>query len=133
MNVFIVEDSEIVSSELIAMLSEIPGIKVAGHAVDEQGAIERIGATHPDVVLLDIALHPGSGINVLQFIKKHIPAIKVLVLTNYADEFYFNRCMGAGADYFFDKSLQFMQVGALLKQMLASSGPNDKLIALCKQ
>lgn len=132
MNVFIVEDSEIVSSELIAMLSEIAGVKVTGHAVGEQNAIEKIGATHPDVVVLDIALHPGSGINVLQFIKKHNPAIRVLMLTNYADEFYRNRCIGAGADYFLDKSLQFMQVGMLLKQ-LASGGTDGGVTASRKQ
>lgn len=105
------------------MLSEINGIKVTGHAVGEQGAIEQISATHPDVVVLDIALCPGSGINVLQFIKKHSPSIKVLMLTNYADDFYRNRCIKAGADHFLDKSLQFLQVGVLLKNMLSSLPP----------
>lgn len=133
MNVFIVEDSEIVSDELKAMFSEIPGINVVGHAVSERGAIEQIGAMRPDVVVLDIALRPGSGINVLRVIKKCNPAIKFIVLTNYTDEMYVNNCMSAGAEYFFDKSLEFMRVGAVLRQLLATDGLDDKRIALHKQ
>lgn len=133
MRVFIVEDSEIVSDDLKAMLSEIPGVVVVGHAVDEQGAIEQIGITHPDVVLLDIALRSGSGIKVLQVVKRSDPAIKVVVLTNYTDACYVSRCNNAGADYFFDKSFQFMRVGALLRQLLARDALDGKLVSLPKQ
>jgi len=130
MNVFIVEDSEIVSDELKAMLSEIPGVKVIGHAVDEQSAIEKIGVAHPDMVILDIGLRPGSGINVLKAIKKHNPSIKVMILTNYTDEIYVNHCMSAGADYFFDKTLEFMRVGTVLRQLQSTGGMCDKFLAL---
>jgi DNA-binding NarL/FixJ family response regulator len=128
MNVFIVEDSEIVSDELKAMLSEIPGIKLVGHAVDERSAIEQIGATLTDVVVLDIALRTGSGINVLHVIKKRNPAIKVVMLTNYTDACYVSRCIGSGADYFYDKSLEFMKVGTLLKKLVASDELEGKQI-----
>jgi len=121
MNVFIVEDAEIVREALATMLSEIPGIEVIGTAADERGAIEQICAMRPDVAILDINLQPGSGIDVLKAVKKHNPAIKVVMLTNYTDEIYVNRCMNAGADYFFDKSHEFMQVGAVLKQLALNS------------
>lgn len=120
MNIFIVEDSKIVSDALQAMLSEIPGAKVIGHAVDEQSAIEQIGAAHPDMVILDISLRPGSGINVLKVIKKHNPAVKVMILTNCTDKIYVNSCMSAGADYFFDKTFEFMCVGAVLRRLLST-------------
>lgn len=125
MNIFIVEDSEIVSDVLQAMLSEIHGVKVIGHAVDEQSAIEKIGAAHPDMVILDIGLSPGSGINVLKAIKKHNPAVKVMVLTNYTDEIYVSHCMSAGADYFFDKTFEFIRVGTVLRQLATDGGMND--------
>jgi len=122
MDVFIVEDSEIVSDELKDMLSEISGIHMAGLAIDEQDAIEKIGATRPDVVILDIALRSGSGIKVLQSIKKSTPLIKVIILTNYTDACYVNSCINAGADYFFDKSLQFMNVATVIQQLVANDG-----------
>lgn len=114
MDVFIVEDSEIVREHMQSMLSAIPGVEVVGYAVDESGAIERINRLLPDVVTLDISLQPGSGINVLETIKKQHPAIKVIVLTNYTDEFYASRCKRAGADYFFDKTFQFSRVRSAL-------------------
>ena len=130
MNVFIVEDAEIVREGLKNMLAAIPGVKVIGHAVDEQGAIEQIGTTLPDVVILDINLQPGSGIEVLKTIKKRHPAIKVMMLTNYTDEIYVNRCMSFGADYFFDKSIEFMRVGAVLSQLAFTGGLDNKFVAL---
>ena len=118
MNVFIVEDSKLIRGHLEAMLSEIPGVAVAGHAVDESGAIERIKALLPNVVILDIRLQTGSGFDVLKYVKEHHAAIKVMVLTNHTDEYYVTRCMNAGADYFFDKSYQFMLVRAALWQLM---------------
>jgi len=114
MNLFIVEDSEVVRDHMLSMLSDIPGIEVVGYAVDELGAIERISTLLPDVVTLDLCLQPGSGINVLENIKKHHPEIKIIVLTNYDDEFYADKCMRAGADCFFDKTFQFSRVYSAL-------------------
>lgn len=114
MNLFIVEDSEVVREHMQSMLSEIPGIDVIGYAADEAGAIESINALLPDVVTLDLCLRPGSGISVLEHIKKHHPQIKVIVLTNYGDRFYLDKCMDAGADLFFDKTFQFSRVYSAL-------------------
>lgn len=114
MNVFIVEDSDIVREHMQSMLTAIPGVEVVGYAVDELGAIERINKLLPDVVTLDISLKPGSGISVLENIKKQHPEIKVIVLTNYTDEFSANSCKRAGADCFFDKTFQFSRVRSAL-------------------
>lgn len=114
MNVFIVEDSEIVRKHMESMLSAIPGVKIVGYAEEEVEAVTRINALLPDVVTLDISLQTGSGINVLETIKKQHPAIKVIVLTNYTDEFYADSCKRAGADCFFDKTFQFSRVRSAL-------------------
>lgn len=114
MNVFIVEDSDIVREHMQSMLSAIPGVAVVGYAVDELGAIERINKLLPDVVTLDISLKPGSGISVLENVKRHHPEIKVIVLTNYTDEYSANSCKRAGADCFFDKTFQFSRVRSAL-------------------
>ena len=110
MNVFIVEDSEAMRESLRSMLSEFHDVKIAGYAADETGAIEHINALLPDVVILDLNLQSGTGVAVLKNVKKHHPEIKVMVLTNCTDEIYVDACKRANADYFFDKSFQFMQV-----------------------
>ena len=110
MNVFIVEDSEAMRESLRSMLSEFHDVRIAGYAADETGAIEQINALLPDVVILDLNLQSGSGVAVLKNIKKHHAAITVMVLTNCNGELYADACKRANADYFFDKSFQFMQV-----------------------
>jgi DNA-binding NarL/FixJ family response regulator len=110
MNVLIVDDSETVRESLCDMLSEFPDANIAGYSADEADAIEKVDALLPDVVILDLNLHTGSGITVLKNIKNYHPKIKVIVLTNCDGEFYENACKRANADYFFDKSFQFMKV-----------------------
>ncbi len=110
MNVFIVEDSETMREILRIMLSEFHNVRIAGYAADEAVAIEQIDALLPDVVVLDLNLQSGSGVAVLKNVKKHHAGIKVMVLTNCTDEIYVDACKRADADYFFDKSFQFMQV-----------------------
>jgi len=110
MNVFIVEDSEAMRGNLRSMLSEFRDVSIVGYAAEEAGAIEQINALLPDVVILDLNLLSGSGIAVLKNIKKHHAEIKAMVLTNCNDEPYVEACKRAKADFFFDKSFQFMQV-----------------------
>lgn len=110
MKVFIVEDSSVMRERLLSMLANISDVEVIGHSGDESGAIKRIDALLPDAVILDISLQPGSGISVLEHVKKRHAGIKVMVLTNYIDDFYVKRCASAGVDCFFDKTFQFAQV-----------------------
>jgi DNA-binding NarL/FixJ family response regulator len=126
MNVFIVEDSEAMRESLRSMLSEFHDVRIAGYAADETGAIEQINALLPDVVILDLNLLSGSGIAVLKNVKKHHAGIKVMVLTNCNDEFYVDACKRAHADYFFDKSFQFMQVREVFLDWSHTGAPDKK-------
>jgi len=63
----------------------------------------------------------GSGIDVLEQIKKESGDIVVIMLTNHPLAPLRKRCMELGADYFFDKSTEFDKVSDVLKQLSASS------------
>lgn len=130
MNVFIVEDSASMLKNMQSILSDIPGITVVGHAVDESGAIERINALRPDVVTLDLQLQTGSGFDVLKNIKKYHPWIKVAVLTNCASEVYAKYGMRVGADHFFDKSLHLPQFREVLREWARPDSLDNKLDAM---
>lgn len=114
MKIFIVEDSATVREHLKSMMSNIPGVEVVGCAGDEKGAIARIAESSPDVVTLDIRLQQGSGLNVLEYLKQHHAAIKVIVLANNIDEFYIDSCKRGGANFVFDKTFQFSRVNSVL-------------------
>src|SRR5947207_12176020 len=100
--VFIVDDSPIVRERLVSMISELPDVEVIGQAGLPLEAIAAIEELKPDFVVLDISLPGGNGMQVLERIKARNPALRVIMLTNFAFEQYRRRCAELGADYFFD-------------------------------
>ena len=118
MKVFIADDSEVVCERLTIMLSELPGIEITGQAKDVGESIESIRRLHPDVVILDIRMPGGSGIDVLEDIKKTNDAPVVIVLTNYPYPQYRKKCMALGAEYFFDKATEFEKVMEVLETLI---------------
>ncbi|MCI0486105.1 MAG: response regulator transcription factor [Blastocatellia bacterium] len=118
MTVFITDDSPIVRERLVDMLSELERIEIAGEAGDAQEAIDSIRQLKPDVVILDIQMPGGSGIAVLQHIKRARPAPIVIMFTNYPYPLFRKKCMDEGADFFFDKSTQFDEVIKVLRELI---------------
>ncbi len=114
MKIFIVEDSSLVQARVGLMLKGISGVEIAGFARDSDRAIEMIHRCRPDVVILDINLSKGSGIDVLKNIKESMPETVVIVLTNYPFPHYEKKCMDLGADYFFDKSIDFNRLPEII-------------------
>jgi len=110
MRVFIVDDSDLLRQRLGAMLSQMQGIEVVGEARDALEATKLILNLKPDVVILDIRMPAGSGIDVLENIKRVRPAPKVIMLTNYPYPQYRKKAEDAGAEFFFDKATEFDKV-----------------------
>ena len=77
--VFVVEDSELIRGRLLSMLAGMSGVEVVGHAETAADAITGVLAARPDVVVLDIKLKAGSGIEVLRTIKRRMPEAAVIV------------------------------------------------------
>lgn len=104
MNLVIVEDSELIRSQLLRMIQEQPRIKVTGLASKEEEAVALILDRSPDAVILDIGLAPGSGLRVLEQIRNAGCGARVLVLTNNASEPMRRACNRFGVAGFYDKS-----------------------------
>ena len=121
MRVFIIDDSAIVRERLIAMLAEVEGVEIVGHAEDAFSAIEGVRVLIPDVVILDIAMPGASGIYALEKIRCEKPAPTVIMLTNYSYPQYRKRCADSGAAFFFDKSTEFERVPEVLKALIHDS------------
>mgnify|MGYP001564747261 CR=1 FL=1 len=123
MKVFVVEDSAAVRERLIEMIREIEDVEVVGEAGTYDAAVNGILNTRPDVAVLDIKLADvrGSGIDVLSEVKKVLPAIKAIVLSNYATPQHMKASADAGAEYFLDKSADFERITEILEQMKSST------------
>lgn len=111
LSIMIVDDHEVVRLGLSNLLSRQPNWEVIAEAGTVEEAIQIAEATLPDVVVMDIRLNDGSGIEACREIVRRNPQIKVIMLTSFAeDELLFN-AISAGA------------VGYVLKQV-----GNDDLI-----
>jgi DNA-binding NarL/FixJ family response regulator len=106
MNLFIVENSNYLRERLTRLVGQRSGIQVVGFAATEKNAVEGIRRVKPDVVLLDIRLDQGTGLDVIKQIKTPGKPPVVVVITNYAYPQYRERFMQYGAEYFFDKSAE---------------------------
>jgi DNA-binding NarL/FixJ family response regulator len=114
--IFIADDSLIVREHLVTMIEELVGIEIVGQAGTVAKAISAIGKLQPDMVILDIRMPGGSGIDVLQRVKQDEPAPVVIILTNYPYPAYRQKCLQAGADFFLDKSTEFDQIPELFER-----------------
>ncbi len=104
--VLLVDDHEMVLQGLLAMLSRFADqVQVIGTASESDAAVSLVLAEKPDVVLCDVRLRQGSGLDVCTAIRKADPQAKVVFLTVYDDEQYLYQALRVGA------------VGYLLKQV----------------
>lgn len=107
MKVVLVEDSPLVRKHLLAALKEQPFLSVVGLAATEAEALCTVGLTRPHVVVLDLALAAGSGLEVLRKLRLAGYGGTILVLSNREAEIYGPLCVSNGANAFYDKGREF--------------------------
>jgi len=116
--VFIVEDSPLIRKRIIDNLQSLGGFDVVGFAEGECVAVAAITETEPDVVVTDIRLKEGNGIEVVRQVrqKDFTSRPRIYVLSNYANAEYRRQCELVGADDFFDKSGEYDRFLDTLRQ-----------------
>jgi len=117
MKTIIIDDSVFVRGCLIDILSGIPAVEIIGEEGEAHQAVASIRLKRPDLVILDIRLIGGSGIDVLREIKHDNPDIKVIVFTGYPFPQYRRECMKEGADAFLDKSSGFEHIKPIIQRL----------------
>ena len=84
--VLICDDHEVVREGLRTLLSRRPEMAVVGEAGTMQEAIETAAKAKPDVVIMDVRLPDGSGVEACRAIREARPETRVIMLTSYADD-----------------------------------------------
>jgi DNA-binding NarL/FixJ family response regulator len=97
MKVVIAEDESMTREMLARLLSLEDGIEVVGTAADGVQALAIIRAQNPDVVLTDIGMPRGNGIDLTDALRREMPAVAVVVLTIYNDDERVFAAIKAGA------------------------------------
>src|SRR4051812_1088031 len=117
MKVLIADDSEIVRERLAFLLGDVAGVEIVGQAEDAVEGENLAAALRPDVAILDVRMPRGSGVDVLRAVKRDNPSATVIMLTNFVDPEARLMCLKQGADYFFDKSIEFEKAVAVLREL----------------
>jgi two-component system, NarL family, response regulator DevR len=114
--VFLVEDSVTTRTAMRAHLEEGNCGRVVGEAYTAMGAIAAIRLAQPEVVLLDLLLREGTGLEVLVALRTALPATRFIVLSTYWDNQVAERCRQFGADEVIAKSQSLAQLDAKLAE-----------------
>lgn len=113
--VLIVENHELVSDALSAMLADHPDMHVVGTAASVAEAIARLSACRPEVVLIDYHLGDGTGIEVAQAVRALNPSIRSIFVSRSDGDAIRLRALEAGAIGFIHKSKAAAEIVAAIR------------------
>ena len=103
---FLVDDHALMRRGLREVLESADGIDVVGETGSAREAIRRIPAARPDVMLVDVRLPDGSGIDVCRRVRRVDPTIRALMITTYDDRDARAAAGAAGASGFLLKEVE---------------------------
>ena len=114
LRVLLVDDHEVVRDGIKALLQATKDIVVTGEAGTVREAVDEADRTRPDVVVMDVRLAGGSGIEATREIRAEHPKTEVVMLTSFADDEALFASIMAGA------------AGYVLKQVKGAVPPRDR-------
>ena len=127
--VFLVDDHIVVRIGLRTLLSDSPMVSVVGEAGTLREALAGCGKLKPDVVLMDIRLPDGTGVDGTRRLKALLPAPRVLILTSYADDETILRAIEAGADGYLLKEVDNLDLAAAVIHVARGGAMLDPSVA----
>lgn len=115
----VVEDHAALGEALLFAFSFEEGIDVVGLAPTVRAALEMVADSEPDVVLMDVRLPDGNGIDATAAVMALRPGTAVIVLTAHADPVFALRAAEAGAAGFMPKDVRIAKVVAAVRATMA--------------
>ncbi len=103
-HILLVEDHPVTREGFAKLLSYEPDLKVCGQAGTECEALAAVQAANPDLVIIDISLPGGNGLELIKKLSRQRPALPLLVLSTFDETVYAGRSLQAGARGYLMKS-----------------------------
>ena len=152
LTLLVVDDHEVVRQGLVALLERRTGFQVVAEAGTVAEALEQARRFRPDLVVMDVRLPDGSGIEACREIRSELPDTRVVMLTSYPDEDAVLAAIVAGASGYLLKQVRARDLvaaletvagggslldpavtGKVLERMRRIATDDDELAALTKQ
>ena len=115
LRLLVVDDHEVVRQGLVALLERREAFQVVAEAGTVAESIEQARRHQPDIVIMDVRLPDGSGIEACRAIRAELPATRVVMLTSYPDEEAVLSAIVAGASGYLLKQIRGRDLVAALE------------------
>jgi DNA-binding NarL/FixJ family response regulator len=102
-HLLVVDDSEPIRTSLCALLGSVAGVKSIREAATLGHALDSVRQAPPSLVILDMSLPDGLGMDLIQPLKQLAPTVLIAMFTIHAHDAFRKHCLALGADWFFDK------------------------------
>ena len=117
--VMIVDDHAVVRSGLAAFFAAFPDLELIGEAENGEEALVRCGLLNPDVILMDLIMPGGDGVNATRQIKEKYPDVKVIALTSFQEDDLVQGALNAGAIGYLMKNVTARDLAAAIRSAYA--------------
>jgi len=113
----VIDDSKLIRERLIEKIKSIKGFDIIWDAKNLSESYNLIKTTLPDILILDIQLPDGNGMEFLHYVRKHYKNVIVIMLTNNVCSVFKKICERIGSNFFFDKTKEFDKIFLFLKSL----------------
>lgn len=118
LKVLLIDDTVMILQRLQFLLAEVKQVSRTESVTSAEEALILLDRYQPDVMVLDINMPGMSGIEMLRKLSvRNMIKPVVIMLTNHAFASYRDECMRLGADYFLDKSRDFLMIPAIVEKV----------------
>jgi two-component system, NarL family, response regulator NreC len=104
MRILLADDNQLVRRGIAALLAQQDGWELCGEASNSQETIEKASALHPDLVLLDVSMPGGNGLETTRVLKQKFPQTTILIITQHDPRQMLPRAFELGASGCVDKA-----------------------------
>jgi DNA-binding NarL/FixJ family response regulator len=121
----IVDDSELVRTSLRKHIAYATDVALIREVCTLGDALIDAKRHPPILVILDLQLPDGVGMNIIQPLKELAPASRIAILTSHGDPEIRACCLALGADWFFDKATEISSLMDVVRQLASSHATNS--------
>jgi two-component system, NarL family, response regulator DevR len=115
LRLLVVDDHEVVRQGLVALLDRRPGFQVVAEAGTVEEAVAQARVHQPDIVVMDVRLPDGSGVEACREIRAELPGTRVIMLTSFPDDEAVLSAIVAGASGYLLKQIRARDLVAALE------------------
>ena len=119
MKVLLAEDQSMLRDALCQLLQLQPDVTSVSQAADGREAMELLKTNPVDVAILDVEMPYQTGLDVLEWVKEHQPAVKVIIVTTFKRPGYFERAVKADVDAYVLKERSIADLMKTIHTVLA--------------